>query len=635
MFNGFVVKNYEFIRLIGSGGMGEIWSARRVTLGDIVAIKILKTHKYEDLEKAFKNFEKEAKATSIIHHPNVCKVYDFFEENNNYFLVMEYLEGFDLGRALLMNKAQTEDNYKFALYVCRQVLRALNVAHNLKTASVNKILHRDIKPANIFLTIHNEIKLLDLGIAKIETDFDNTRTTEIGYSKNYSSPDLWEGDVYMGERYAENHDIYSLSLVFLEICKDNIPGIASQHFKDVISKWNAVKQDERIQTSGEILKEVEVECERLAVNDLIIRKFVNFENRSSSETLKSFSASQPKTKNRKKVKIAFGVAASIAVFVVYIFGKSLLHPAKRVFNNDKQISIYVPEKDWTVKLGPLSESQFDISAMKCRISEEQLEECSYTEGKDAPGDFTFRIRMDLEKNIQTAYYGVYGDDEGKALTKKVRQDLKERNYVFDSDINGYLAKGSIVILGTIGKNFYSVTLDQSDLFDLQQAAQYTAPKTLPVIGRSAFYFNIPADELKRVKLGLFPNLYEIIKPYANCSKWSDTETNCTLATNKAQQLFNEEDFKVHLAFENGETTFVQYSFRTDGAYTNMINKISKSKDLIRGRHEINSKYWYSESEGIEISKVTFNKMQAYTLTIRKMTPEKLAEAIESGFVEVK
>ncbi len=625
MFNGFVVKNYEFISLIGSGGMGEIWSARRTTLGDIVAIKILKAHKFEDLGKAFKNFEKEAQATSLINHPNVCKVYDFFEENNNYFLVMEYLEGVDLSKALLMNKAQADDNYKFALYVCRQVLRALNVAHNLKTASVNKILHRDIKPANIFLTVHNEIKLLDLGIAKVETDFDTTRTTEIGYSKNYSSPDLWDGDVYKGERYAENHDLYSLSLVFREICQGNFPIVASNHFKSVFERWNAEKQDERIQTAGEILKEVEIECERLAVNDFIIRKVINFENKNANETARPLSTVKPK-KTSRNIKIAIAIAVCLAVVAIIGVRKNFSGSPSDEF------SVFVPEKDWHTHLGPVSETNIDMKELECEKTAE-FKICSLPTSKDegAAGTYTFRVRLDDKDNLKAIEYGIYGEDEGKDLFKRVQKDLKKKKFEYDQEISGYITKGFLVSLDKTSGDFYKVTLQYSRIYDVKKNPLAQRAKAPSEMENSSYYFVILVKELQNFKMGLFPGLYEKIKPYSSCSKWDDIQTNCTLATNKEQTVFNQHDFKIHYAFDNGEPTFIQIAFSSDSMYKHLLNRIYSTKELIPGRQEESHKFWYSKSESVDISTVDFRGMKIYSVTLRKLKPEILAKFIEFGY----
>ncbi len=625
MFNGFVVRNYEFIRLIGSGGMGEIWSARRTTLGDVVAIKILKAHKFEDLGKAFKNFEKEAQATSLINHPNVCKVYDFFEDNNNYFLVMEFLEGVDLSKALLMNKAQPDDNYKFALYVSRQVLRALNVAHNLKSASVSKILHRDVKPANIFVTIHNEIKLLDLGIAKIETDFESTRTTEIGYSKHYSSPDLWDGDVYKGERYAENHDLYSLSLVFREICQGNFPIVASNHFKSVFDRWNAEKQENRIQTASEILKEVEIECERLAVNDFIIRRVINFENKNSNDTSRPISPAKPKRALNKRI-IAIGIAFCIAVIAYVGIRNNFFRP------ESNEVSIFVPEKDWTAHLGPVADTNIDLTVLECEQTAD-FKICSTPTSKDegASGTYTFRIRMDAENNLKVIEYGIYGEDEGKELFKRVQKHLKQKNFEFDQEISGYIKKGYLVSLDKTSNDLYKVTLQYSRMYEVKQNPLAKRAKAPAEMKSSTFYFVILAKELQNFKMGLFPGLYEKIKPYSTCSKWDETQINCTLATNKEQTVFNQHDFKIHYAFHDGDPTFIQLAFSSNSMYKHLLNRIYDTKELIPGRQEESHKFWYSKSESVDVSTVDFRGMKVYSVTIRKLKPEILAEFIESGF----
>lgn len=277
MFSGYLLKDlYVFETLIGSGGMGEVWSARRTSLGDRVAIKVLKLGSFQNFENIRNKLKKEAEITSVLNHPNICKVFEFVEQENLCFLIMELLEGYDL-QALIRNPNALKgvDRTCLALYVAKEVLRALHVAHNIKHPTFNRILHQDLKPANIFITKHGEVKLLDLGVAKIEQDLESAITSNSFFSMHYTSPELWSNGNYFSKNYTTQNDLYSLGLVFYEIItgkkaysgsgfeliskieKGNVPSIESYcesvELSRVFSKWTNKIPSARFEDTKTIL----------------------------------------------------------------------------------------------------------------------------------------------------------------------------------------------------------------------------------------------------------------------------------------------------------------------------------------------------------------------------------------------
>lgn len=219
MYKGYICdEKYEFLELIGSGGMSEVWSARRLKLGDEVAIKLLKlNHLNENLDKKIELLQ-EARNTTLINHPNICKVYDYVEDSGMAFIVMEKLDGLDLNMMLeLSHQKGIRFPKDFCISVIREAIKALDAAHNINSGEIKSILHRDIKPANLFLTRHGEVKLLDLGISKaIEID-EASKTTCSSYSLAYTRYDLWHNGNYNASNYTRAHDFYSLGLVFYEL----------------------------------------------------------------------------------------------------------------------------------------------------------------------------------------------------------------------------------------------------------------------------------------------------------------------------------------------------------------------------------------------------------------------------------
>jgi len=149
---------YEIVTPLGAGGMGEVYRARDTRLDREVAIKVLPSHLSENPEFRTR-FEREAKTISGLQHPNICVLYDVGRQDGVDFLVMEYLEGETLATRLA-RKPLTPD----------EILRiGIEVADALDKAHRSGIVHRDLKPGNVMLTKGGTTKLLDFGLAKLQS----------------------------------------------------------------------------------------------------------------------------------------------------------------------------------------------------------------------------------------------------------------------------------------------------------------------------------------------------------------------------------------------------------------------------------------------------------------------------------
>ena len=201
---GTKVLNYKIERILGKGGMGTVYLGVHEKLGRKVAIKSLHAHlaENEELRKRFKN---EAEAMSKLQHQNIVTLYDYEENENGLFLIMEYVEGDELDQYILtkMGPIPTE----LATDIFGKLLDGFSYAHT------NGIVHRDIKPSNIIITKKNEVKILDFGIAKIlEGDKSLTKTgTQMG-SVLYMSPEQ-----VLGKSVDQRSDIYSLGLTLFQM----------------------------------------------------------------------------------------------------------------------------------------------------------------------------------------------------------------------------------------------------------------------------------------------------------------------------------------------------------------------------------------------------------------------------------
>ncbi len=195
-----IAGRYRIIALLGKGGMGEVYRADDLTLGQAVAIKFLPDEATRD-EGMRDRFRNEVRIARRVSHPNVCRVYDVGEVDGQTFFTMEYVDGEDLASLLRRIGRLPQDK---AVDMARQLCAGLAAAH------AKGVLHRDLKPANIMLDGRGQVVITDFGLAGVADDI---RGREIrSGTPAYMAPEQLEG-----KEVSTRSDIYALGLVLYEI----------------------------------------------------------------------------------------------------------------------------------------------------------------------------------------------------------------------------------------------------------------------------------------------------------------------------------------------------------------------------------------------------------------------------------
>jgi serine/threonine protein kinase len=195
-----LLDRYRIVSPLGKGGMGEVYRAEDLRLGQTVALKFLPKSLARN-EEALTRFTREVRMARQVSHPNVCRVFDIGEADGQTFLTMEFVDGEDMSSLMRRIGRLPADK---ALEIARQVCAGLAAAHE------HGIIHRDLKPANIMLDGRGRARITDFGLAGLATEMKG-EDTRAG-TPAYMSPEQFSG----GEVTAKS-DLYSLGLVMYEI----------------------------------------------------------------------------------------------------------------------------------------------------------------------------------------------------------------------------------------------------------------------------------------------------------------------------------------------------------------------------------------------------------------------------------
>ena len=275
--NGMILSNrYEILEKIGVGGMAIVYKAKDKKLERYVTVKVLREEFTSDEE--FKvRFKIEARSAASLSHPNIVNVYDVGEDGNIYYIVMEYVNGDTLKKAII-EKAPFDT--KSTINVAIQMASALSHAHK------NHIVHRDIKPQNILVANDGMIKVTDFGIARAATAATVTTTANAIGSVHYFSPEQARGG-YVDEK----SDIYSLGITMFEMITGKLPydgdnsvSIALKHINEELPEIRQYNPNVSKSLEGIIKKATRKRAdERYANIDLLLSDLIQARSDSSGD----------------------------------------------------------------------------------------------------------------------------------------------------------------------------------------------------------------------------------------------------------------------------------------------------------------------------------------------------------------
>lgn len=303
---------YQIIKSIGEGGMANVYLAYDTILDRSVAVKVLRGDLATD-EKFVRRFQREALSASSLSHPNIVEVYDVGEDNGNYFIVMEYIEGRHLKELI---KKRGKLTLSEAIDIMSQVCDGIATAHD------SYIIHRDIKPQNIMILDSGLVKITDFGIAMALNSTQLTQTNSVMGSVHYLPPEQASGS---GSTLQS--DIYSMGILFYELLTGELPfrgenavEIALKQLKEplpnikekipevpnsivnILKRATAKNPKNRYADAREMLADINTAMDENRINEPIIEyQFPEFDEIKDKNNIKKTEENKTITKSEKDI----------------------------------------------------------------------------------------------------------------------------------------------------------------------------------------------------------------------------------------------------------------------------------------------------------------------------------------------
>jgi serine/threonine-protein kinase len=207
-------KRYKLLSPLGAGGMAMVYKAQDLSLGRLVAVKVLRDQLTNDPE-FLARFQQEARSAANLQHPNIVTVHDFGRDGGRYYIVMEYIEGQDLKGLIKAQGGPFPVAQALDLFI--QMCAGIGYAHRAG------LVHCDVKPQNMLVTPDGRLKVTDFGIARAFVARAPGETTDVVWG----SPQYYSPEQAAGESPSPASDVYSLGVVMYEMLAGRLPFVAA------------------------------------------------------------------------------------------------------------------------------------------------------------------------------------------------------------------------------------------------------------------------------------------------------------------------------------------------------------------------------------------------------------------------
>lgn len=497
--NQVIAGRYTIKELIGQGGMADVYLAHDEILKRQVAIKLLRSSLTGD-PVYITRFQREASAAAALRDKNIVQIFDVGEENEDYYIVMEYVPGQTLKELIHKRGAL---HFVEAIDVMKQVVSATAKAHAMG------IVHRDLKPQNILVTDSGVVKIADFGIASIQSLSQVTQTDTIMGSLHYLAP-----EIARGEKASNQSDLYALGIVFYELLRGEVPfngdspvNIALKHMRDeipslkafnpsipqsvenIVIKATAKNTKDRYTTGKEMLEDLVV-CLQKEDEEKLVFKYEENEPTIIADNEKFFTkktneikVDEAKKENNKKKKYmiiggAIALVATIILAFAFIFSGDENFPMPNVIGLDEEDAIVMLEGKGL---------KVDVSLIVRELSEE------YEEGviisTNPISNSSVREGDEVILTVSTGKYLVVNDYVGKKY-EEVEESLTKLGFiVLKEEVNSEEEIGVIVSQSLEAEELYDPkTTEKVITFEVSKGVEITVPN---VYGQSI-------DEAKRL-----------------------------------------------------------------------------------------------------------------------------------------
>lgn len=450
-------NRYQITRMIGEGGMANVYLAHDLILDREVAVKVLRGDLAED-EKFVRRFQREAVAASSLSHPNIVEMYDVGEDDGIYFIVMEYIDGKTL-KSLIKKRGYL--TLHEVVDIMLQLTSGLSCAHD------SYIIHRDIKPQNIMILEDGTVKITDFGIAMALNSNELTQTNSVMGSVHYLPPEQANGN-----GATIKSDIYSLGILMYELLtgilpfkgenaveiaikqmKESIPSLVRmdlgipQSIENIVLKACAKNPKNRYDNVLEMREDLKVALNVEHANDArIVYEYPEqeLEETKTVPNLRSIKTEE-REEDKKEKKVNKGlIITSIVTFVIILIACTFIFIVPAI-NNSKEIKIP------------------NVEDMSLEQAESLLEEKGFTVSTKVKKEFSTDIKKDKVIGTEPAI--------GRTAKKKSEITLIVSKGSDLIELDDYIGQNAAALKTSLEKKGLVVAIETKKVEDMSKAKE--------------------------------------------------------------------------------------------------------------------------------------------------------------------